>query len=82
MTSFFQISEECNSVAVAILADDGLVEDNAGSRGNAGAPCMPQNEIQKAKCIDRISRLIFPLIFIVFNIFYWFYFGRSSHWNI
>ena len=35
------------------------------------------NEREKAKCLDRVSRFVFPLIFISFNVFYWIYFSKQ-----
>lgn len=60
-----------------LQAKDGMAIK--GNNNNAPASAAPEKSIEemkklfigRAKRIDTVSRVAFPLVFLIFNIFYW-----------
>ncbi|XP_061642551.1 glycine receptor subunit alphaZ1 isoform X2 [Phyllopteryx taeniolatus] len=67
-------------VGPACLQKDGMAAIKGNNNNNAPAPGGPPEKsieemkklfIGRAKRIDTVSRVAFPLVFLIFNIFYW-----------
>ena len=52
-----------------------LQADPRQSKWNIFPCCRKMNGLDRARVLDKVSRIMFPLAFIMFNMFYWiFYF--------
>ncbi|ROT83151.1 putative glycine receptor subunit alpha-2-like [Penaeus vannamei] len=58
--------------SASVLRESPNTEKSA--EGNVEVPLAWLNEAERAKRIDRNSRVVFPLLFLVFNLGYWVYY--------
>lgn len=56
----------------SVLRENPNTKESA--EGNVEVPLAWLNEAERAKRIDRNSRVVFPLLFLVFNLGYWVYY--------
>lgn len=60
------------------------VEITLGPGGIAAAPAKPTEMIDgktRAQNVDKMARKVFPITFLLFNLFYWTYYGLPYSFN-